>query len=169
MVKTRHRWTEEDNRRLQAAYRSGGLAAAQAAFPDRKAGSVAAHIYRLGISWEPFCGKPYRRWTSAELDRLKAAYVRGGLRGAAAEFPDYKLSAIKSLIYKFGIVAECLRATIQEELDFDPKPETRARRTCLRCDREFPSNGNWNRICPLCAPINARAVEINASAGIGVE
>jgi len=28
---------------------------------------------------------------------------------------------------------------------------TRKQRTCLRCDRTFMSEGNWNRVCPRCA------------------
>ncbi len=31
----------------------------------------------------------------------------------------------------------------------------KTKRICLRCDREFWSEGNFNRICPSCREINA--------------
>jgi hypothetical protein len=31
----------------------------------------------------------------------------------------------------------------------------KTRRTCLRCDREFLSEGIYNRICPNCRESNA--------------
>lgn len=33
-----------------------------------------------------------------------------------------------------------------------PDPSQRKRRRCLRCDRNFMSDGPGNRICPVCAP-----------------
>jgi hypothetical protein len=35
----------------------------------------------------------------------------------------------------------------EDELD---REDHRQRRTCLRCDKTFPSDGPGNRICPAC-------------------
>jgi len=37
----------------------------------------------------------------------------------------------------------------------------KTKRTCLRCDREFLSEGKFNRICPNCREINANIALIN--------
>jgi hypothetical protein len=38
-------------------------------------------------------------------------------------------------------------------------------RKCLKCDREFQSDGSHNRICDPCRTANANLVEINGQAG----
>jgi hypothetical protein len=50
------------------------------------------------------------------------------------------------------------------------KPHARKNRMlkkCLRCDREFLSEGNHNRICPACREINAKYdwIEEHATGG----
>ena len=35
------------------------------------------------------------------------------------------------------------------------KKKKKSKRICLRCDREFMSEGPFNRVCPGCREINA--------------
>jgi hypothetical protein len=42
------------------------------------------------------------------------------------------------------------------------------KRTCLRCERQFLSDGKFNRICGSCREINANILTSNSEVRFGV-
>ena len=46
-----------------------------------------------------------------------------------------------------------------------PVSERRATRTCLRCDKEFDSEGPWNRLCGKCQIHASQTYEKRALGG----
>ena len=44
----------------------------------------------------------------------------------------------------------------------------KVKRTCLRCEREFLSDGKFNRICGSCREINANIMATNSEVRFGV-
>ena len=43
--------------------------------------------------------------------------------------------------------------------DPPPRVDGVAYRTCLKCGKQFKSEGSWNRICPRCAGIQERSIK----------
>lgn len=75
------RWTDEEEQRMTAAWREGGIRAAMAAVPERSLYAIRTRLHRLGVTRS-------RVWTGAEVARLRelwgvvpmGARVRNGRR-----------------------------------------------------------------------------------------
>ncbi len=40
--------------------------------------------------------------------------------------------------------------------EWEPPPKVYTTRSCIKCDSDFKSEGNWNRVCDRCNSVNTR-------------
>ena len=89
------------------------------------------------------------------MSHNSASKVTRTIKSITATWPVCQRCRMK---YAPGKTCQCPQEP-RRFCDAPPRVDGVAYRTCLKCGKQFKSEGSWNRICPRCAGIQERSIK----------